>query len=52
MNFMFIWQRVGLCQRLTFLPAFLSIPIGFLDPDAGKDWVQEEKGVIEDEMVR
>ena len=21
------------------------------DPDAGKDWVQEEKGTIEDEMV-
>ena len=46
---MFIWQGVGLCllsatavkcQRLTFLPAFLSSPIGFLDPDAGKDWGQ------------
>ena len=22
------------------------------DPDAGKDWVQEEKEVVEDEMVR
>ena len=22
------------------------------DPDAGKDWKQEEKGTIEDEMVR
>ena len=22
------------------------------DPDAGKDWRQEEKGVTEDEMVR
>ena len=22
------------------------------DPDAGKDWGQEEKGAIEDEMVR
>ena len=22
------------------------------DPDAGKDWKQEEKGVAEDEMVR
>ena len=22
------------------------------DPDAGKDWGQEEKGVTEDEMVR
>ena len=22
------------------------------DPDAGKDWRQEEKGVAEDEMVR
>ena len=22
------------------------------DPDAGKDWGQEEKGVVEDEMVR
>ena len=21
------------------------------DPDAGKDWMQEEKGMIEDEMV-
>ena len=23
----------------------------FLDPDAGKDWRQEEKGMVEDEMV-
>ena len=23
----------------------------FLDPDAGKDWRQEEKGTTEDEMV-
>ena len=22
------------------------------DPDAGKDWRQEEKGMIEDEMIR
>ena len=22
------------------------------DPDAGKDWGQKEKGVVEDEMVR
>ena len=22
------------------------------DPDAGKDWIQEEKGMTEDEMVR
>ena len=27
-----------------------SQPIG-KDPDAGKDWVQEEKGAAEDEMV-
>ena len=23
-----------------------------IDPDAGKDWGQEEKGVVEDEIVR
>ena len=30
-----------LCEELTYL----------IDPDAGKDWRQEEKGTIEDEMV-
>ena len=30
-----------LCEELTYLK----------DPDAGKDWRQEEKGTIEDEMV-
>ena len=32
-------------------PAVKNWPIG-KDPDAGKDWRQEEKGTTEDEMVR
>ena len=32
------------------LPDVKNWPIG-KDPDAGKDWRQEEKGMTEDEMV-
>ena len=35
---------------ILWSPDVKSQPIG-KDPDAGKDWGQEEKGVIEDEMV-
>ena len=31
---------------------YLTIVISVKDPDAGKDWGQEEKGQTEDEMVR
>ena len=36
---------------VLWLPDAKSLFIG-KDPDAGKDWRQEEKGLIEDEMVR
>ena len=35
---------------ILWLPFTKSQLIG-KDPDAGKDWGQEEKGMIEDEMV-
>ena len=36
--------------KLQYLDHLMSRLIG-KDPDAGKDWGQEEKAVIEDEMV-
>ena len=36
---------------ILWLPDEKSRLIG-KDPDAGKDWGQEEKGAVEDEMVR
>ena len=36
----------------VFLPPDMKIQLIRKDPDAGKDWGQEEKGVTEDEMVR
>ena len=38
-------------DTILWLPHVKSWLIG-KDPDAGKDWEQEEKGMTEDEMVR
>ena len=36
---------------MTFYCELYLFIIQFLDPDAGKNWGQEEKGTTEDEMV-
>ena len=51
----FPWTKAQLKLKLQYfgylwLPDVKSLLIG-KDPDAGKDWGQEEKGVTEDEMV-
>ena len=39
-------------EALTLWPSDAKSGLTGKDPDAGKDWGQEEKGVAEDEMVR
>ena len=48
------WIFIGRTEAeapILWLPDVKSWPTG-KDPDAGKDWRQEEKGATEDEMVR
>ena len=49
------WVFIGRTDAETETPIFwpphvMSLLIG-KDPDAGRDWGQEEKGTIEDEMA-
>ena len=49
------WMFIGRTDAeaetpILWLPDVKNGPIG-KDPDAGKDWRQEEKGMTEDEMV-
>ena len=50
------WIFIGKTDAEAEVPIFWQTDVkGQLigkDPDAGKDWGQEEKGVTEDEMVR
>ena len=39
-------------KALIFCPPYAKSWLFWKDPDAGKDWGQEEKGTTEDEMVR
>ena len=41
----------GLVEAAVFWPPDAKSQLTGKDPDAGKDWGQEEKGVIENEMV-
>ena len=42
----------GLMLKLKLWPPDVKSWLIWKDPDAGKDWGQEEKGTTEDEMVR
>ena len=44
------WMFIGRTDAILWLPDVKNWLIG-KDPDAGKDWRQEEKGMTEDEMV-
>ena len=46
--FLFIWKSIGFA--LVWPPDAKNWLIG-KDPDAGKDWRQEEKEMTEDEMI-
>ena len=50
------WILVGRTDAEVEAPTLWSLDVKSCligkDPDAGKDWRQEEKGVTEDEMVR
>ena len=47
------WMFIGRTDAAapTFWPPDAKSPLFGKDPDAGKDWGQEGKGVIEDEMI-
>ena len=45
----FSLERLMLKLKLQYFGLLIE---GGKDPDAGKDWGQEEKGATEDEMVR
>ena len=50
-SWIFIWRTDAEAEALILgLPNAKNLLIG-KDPDAGKDWGQEEKGMTEDEMV-
>ena len=37
--------------KLQYLAIWFKEPTHWKDPDAGKDWEQEEKGMAEDKMT-
>ena len=49
---MFIGRTVAKAEASIFWPPDAKNPFTGKDPDAGKDWRQKEKKVLEDEMVR
>ena len=48
---LFIWRTDIENEALIFWPPDAKNWLIWKDPDAGKDWRQEEKGVTEDEMA-
>ena len=48
---MFIGRIDAEAETLVFWPPDVKSWLIWKDPDAGKDWRQEEKGTIEDEIV-
>ena len=48
---MFIGRTDAEAEAPIFWPPNVKSPIVGKDPDAGKDWRQEEKGMTEDEMA-
>ena len=51
-SWIFIGRTDTEVETPILLPAGVKNWLIWKDPDAGKDWRQEEKGMIEDEMVR
>ena len=47
----FIWRTDAEAEALILWPPDANSHLTGKDPDTGKDWGQEEKGVTEDEMV-
>ena len=47
-----LWKSVTFVVPYTPCSEQLVLSPTGKDPDAGKDWEQEEKGAVEDEMVR
>ena len=50
-SWIFIGRTDAEAETLIFWPTDAKIWLIGKDPDAGKDWRQEEKGTTEDEMV-
>ena len=50
-SWIFIWRTDAEAETPVFWPPDVKNWLIWKDPDAGKDWRQEEKGTIEDEMV-
>ena len=45
------WRTAGEAEALILWPVDVKNWLIGKDPDAGKDWRQDEKGMTEDEMV-
>ena len=50
-SWIFIWRTDAEAEAPILWPPDVKSGLIGKDPDAGKDWGQEEKGTIEDEMV-
>ena len=50
-SWMFIGKADDIAETLILWPPDVKSWLIWKDPDAGKDWSQEEKGMTEDEMV-
>ena len=50
-SLVFIWRTDVEAESVIFCPPDAKSWLIWKDPDAGKDWGQEEKGTTEDEMV-
>ena len=51
-SWVFIGRTDAKAETLTLWPPDVKSWLIWKDPDAGKDWRQEEKGMTDDEMVR
>ena len=45
--------HTSICENVFYLSMYVYVKSWLIwkDPDAGKDWGQEEKGMTDDEMV-
>ena len=50
-SLIFIGRTDAEAENTTLWPSYVKNRLTGKDPDAGKDWMQEEKGITEDEMV-
>ena len=50
-SWVFIWRTDAEAETPILEPPDVKNWLIWKDPDAGKDWGQEEKGMTEDEMV-